>query len=336
MFASDLPAFSWQNPHHETPPARPPPFAARLATGGQTSAAARSLHSFLQTTFADARGNGPTRPMSAAFADLNGDGRDEALVSLYSGLFCGSGGCALYIYTPAGASWREVAELTIVNAPVRLLDYAQPWLARPRGRGARRRLRRCRARHGSPSTGGPMRPTLRWRPRAPPRRARAGADRRRAARAGRCSDDRCYLAAIVLLPIDVQQGFDDPSWPPRWNGEMEANGRALLAHWRAAGRRSSMCGTIGGGGLVACARPSGQRFPRGLRAAGRRADRFEKREFRFHRHRPGPEAAAARRGEDRGLRHLDRHVRLDDDPAPVQHGLDHGSGRRCLRLLRFA
>ncbi|HKR23938.1 MAG TPA: hypothetical protein VJS15_01660, partial [Allosphingosinicella sp.] len=56
------------------------------------------------------------------FADLNGDGRDEALVSLRSGLFCGSGGCALYVYTPAGAAWREVAELTIVNAPVRLLD----------------------------------------------------------------------------------------------------------------------------------------------------------------------------------------------------------------------
>jgi nicotinamidase-related amidase len=43
------------------------------------------------------------------------------------------------------------------------------------------------------------------------------------------------LARTVLLPIDVQMGFDDPSWPPRWNGDMEANGRALLAHWRAAG-----------------------------------------------------------------------------------------------------
>jgi nicotinamidase-related amidase len=43
------------------------------------------------------------------------------------------------------------------------------------------------------------------------------------------------LSRTVLLPIDVQRGFDDPSWPPRWNGEMEANGRTLLAHWRAAG-----------------------------------------------------------------------------------------------------
>ena len=63
----------------------------------------------------------PDTSYVSAFADLNGDGRDEALVSLYSGLFCGSGGCALYIYTPAGGAWREVAEVTIVNAPVRLL-----------------------------------------------------------------------------------------------------------------------------------------------------------------------------------------------------------------------
>lgn len=43
------------------------------------------------------------------------------------------------------------------------------------------------------------------------------------------------LSRTVLLPIDVQQGFDDPAWPTRWNSNMEANGRALLAHWRAKG-----------------------------------------------------------------------------------------------------
>jgi hypothetical protein len=92
------------------------------APAGALASQAESLHAFLQTTFASARADYGNTSYVSAFADLNGDGRDEALVSLYSGLFCGSGGCALYIYTPAGASWREVAELTIVNAPVRLLN----------------------------------------------------------------------------------------------------------------------------------------------------------------------------------------------------------------------
>ena len=43
------------------------------------------------------------------------------------------------------------------------------------------------------------------------------------------------LSRTVLLPIDVQRGFDDPSWPRRWNKEMEANGRRLLAYWRGSG-----------------------------------------------------------------------------------------------------
>ena len=44
------------------------------------------------------------------------------------------------------------------------------------------------------------------------------------------------FARAVLLPIDMQQGFDEPSWPRRWNKQMNANGLALLDEWRAAGR----------------------------------------------------------------------------------------------------
>jgi nicotinamidase-related amidase len=40
----------------------------------------------------------------------------------------------------------------------------------------------------------------------------------------------------VLLPIDMQQAFDGPQWPPRWNPNVDANGLALLAAWRASGR----------------------------------------------------------------------------------------------------
>ena len=40
----------------------------------------------------------------------------------------------------------------------------------------------------------------------------------------------------VLLPIDMQQAFDSPPWPRRWNAKVDENGRALLQAWREAGR----------------------------------------------------------------------------------------------------
>jgi nicotinamidase-related amidase len=44
------------------------------------------------------------------------------------------------------------------------------------------------------------------------------------------------LGHAVLLPIDMQMGFDDACNSPRWNPDLDANGLALLAAWRAARR----------------------------------------------------------------------------------------------------
>lgn len=44
------------------------------------------------------------------------------------------------------------------------------------------------------------------------------------------------LDRAVLLPIDMQQAFDDPGWPRRWNQYVDANGLALIRHWRDSGR----------------------------------------------------------------------------------------------------
>ena len=43
-------------------------------------------------------------------------------------------------------------------------------------------------------------------------------------------------ACTVLLPIDVQRGFDFAPWGRRDNPAMDANGQRLLAAWRAARR----------------------------------------------------------------------------------------------------
>jgi len=81
-----------------------------------------ALRTFLQTRFAEARRDYGDSTYVVAFADLNGDGREEALVLLQSGYFCGSGGCSLYIYGPAGRHWRTITELTVSHPPVRLLN----------------------------------------------------------------------------------------------------------------------------------------------------------------------------------------------------------------------
>lgn len=44
------------------------------------------------------------------------------------------------------------------------------------------------------------------------------------------------LDGAVLLLIDYQQAFDAAPWPRGWNGDVDRNGLALLAAWRAAGR----------------------------------------------------------------------------------------------------
>lgn len=44
------------------------------------------------------------------------------------------------------------------------------------------------------------------------------------------------LDHAVLLPIDLQQAFDCPPWPCRWNEQVDANGLALLDAWRSADR----------------------------------------------------------------------------------------------------
>src|SRR5215831_7425464 len=56
------------------------------------------------------RNDDKTTQYVAAFPDLNGDGKPEAIVYLIGKSWCGSGGCNLFILQKNGASWKVVTK----------------------------------------------------------------------------------------------------------------------------------------------------------------------------------------------------------------------------------
>ncbi len=80
------------------------------------------FRTFLQERFAEDRADYPDTRYAAGWADLNGDGRPEALVYMMSGNFCGSGGCTLFIYTPEQGSFYQHGSTSVTSLPVRALN----------------------------------------------------------------------------------------------------------------------------------------------------------------------------------------------------------------------
>ena len=68
------------------------------------------------------RDDDKTTQYVAAFRDLNGDGKPEAIVYLIGKSSCGSGGCNLFILQKTGASWKVVTRMTVTNPPIRMLN----------------------------------------------------------------------------------------------------------------------------------------------------------------------------------------------------------------------
>jgi hypothetical protein len=89
-----------------------------------TSDQERSLKKFLQNRFRDpysSLDDEKTTRYSAAFVDLNGDGKPEVIAHITGRDWCGSGGCTTLVLAQKGSCYRVVARLTITRPPIRVL-----------------------------------------------------------------------------------------------------------------------------------------------------------------------------------------------------------------------
>ena len=78
-----------------------------------------SLKKFLQN-YDD--GDDKTTRYLSAFVDLDGDGKNEAIVYLMGGPWCGSGGCPTLILVRNGVGWKILKYITITGPPIRVLS----------------------------------------------------------------------------------------------------------------------------------------------------------------------------------------------------------------------
>lgn len=87
-----------------------------------TSQRDADLKSFLRNFVGNPSvGENGTTKYAAAFVDLNGDGKAEAIVYLWDGGWCGSGGCTALILTSNDSKYRVLTKITVTRLPIRVL-----------------------------------------------------------------------------------------------------------------------------------------------------------------------------------------------------------------------
>jgi hypothetical protein len=58
----------------------------------------------------------------AAFIDLDGDGKPEAVVYIVSRKWCGSGGCSMFVLKQNGTHWKSITRTTVTQLPIRVFE----------------------------------------------------------------------------------------------------------------------------------------------------------------------------------------------------------------------
>lgn len=90
------------------------------ANTGIAQQAETTLKKFLQQ-YVGPPTQDPGARFLSAFVDLNGDGKQEAIVYLLHNDFCGSGGCPMLVLTPQDSSYRIITKTTVTRPPIRVL-----------------------------------------------------------------------------------------------------------------------------------------------------------------------------------------------------------------------
>ena len=97
----------------EEPVAAPPETVEAV---DEAPSAPAGVEQFLRAQLGD-MGDMPFRVVTGT-ADLDGDGGDEVLAYPMGPMTCGSGGCTLYVLSPAGQSYRILDEISVARLPI--------------------------------------------------------------------------------------------------------------------------------------------------------------------------------------------------------------------------
>lgn len=79
----------------------------------------RFLKDYLKTS---SQSDDITTRYSIAFAELNGDGVQEAILYITGQSWCGSGGCPTLVLSRQGSTYRVVTRIPITRPPIRVLE----------------------------------------------------------------------------------------------------------------------------------------------------------------------------------------------------------------------
>ena len=94
-------------------------YAAPRAFGGEAD-----VRTFLQDRFRALDIDDQDASFSAAFVDLNGDGRRDALVLVSGPGWCGTGGCQFYVLEHRGDRYRLKGRMPTTKAPISVLNHS--------------------------------------------------------------------------------------------------------------------------------------------------------------------------------------------------------------------